>query len=100
MWQISLYISCTSTLLSLEGLSAEVLKLQIPLVCLCLQAGWLESKLYTQSPTPQKEVGFRVQLASCPAEFTEEVIRLFSSVRVFQSVAQQLPQVYQWVPCG
>jgi len=57
----------------------EVLKLQRPLVCLCLQAGWLELKLYTRSPTPQKEVGFRVQPASCPAEFAEEVAGLFST---------------------
>jgi len=41
--------------------------------------------------------GFRVQPASCPAEFAEEVAGLFSSVRVFQSVAQQLPQVYQYL---
>ena len=75
----------------------EVLRLQRPLVCLCLQAGWLELKSYTRSPTLQKEAGFRVQPASCPAEFTEEVAGLFSSVRVFQSVAQQLPQVYQYL---
>jgi len=45
-------------------------------------------------------VGFRIQPASYPAEFAEEGVGLFSSVRVFQSVAQQLPQVYQYLNLG